>query len=1135
MGVVTDPHRATIPGAIVELLDRNKGTTQTSVTDGDGTYRFHLLPPGKYTLAVSHAGFRKQLCEVDVRLGPPGTVNVALEIAETRTIVNVGGQAPLIQAENGDVSTTIDQRQISEVPNPGNDLTYIAQTAPGAIMNTDMQAGANFSILGMSGMSYLYTVDGMSNNENQTNFWQAGALFLWLGQNQIQEATVVSTGYSGQFGGAAGGNINYMTKSGGNEFHGNAQYYWNGRALNANDWFLNALGKPRPFDTAHQWAGSLGGAIKKDKLFFFFDTEGLRVLIAPVNIVEIPSPEFQAATLANIDSKFGASSASDAFYRKIFNLYESPSGAGSAKPGTPTDPLGCGPFTGPNGLGTTTPCANYFIVDRGRPSYDALVSGRIDWNLGKKDRAFFRLQYDQGRGALYSDPITPVFDVDQNQPWWQGQFVETHTFSSSAASQFLLAGSYFAPIIQTKDPEKALTAFPTTLSFVSGSFNGLGGWDAWTSAGAGRYNTQYQVSEDVVKVAGKHKLGFGGQFARIYWSELAGSAAPGQLITQTLDAFYQGGVDAASPSADFTQFQQGLTSQKYMKLSFLSFAFYGQEEWHARPDLTFTLALRAEHYSNPICRNRCFARLDGPFDSVSHDPGQPYNQAIRINQTRALQGLDNALWAPRLSFAWQPLGVANHTVLRGGFGIFYDPVPGQVADSFDRNAPYFNNYNIVGDNLAPDEKTSLFKDAAASNAAFLNGFASGQTLAQIQAAISSFYPSGFSPPGMTTATKMVHAPQFQRWSLELEHAIGASTSVSVGYFGHHGIHELEQDVSANAFGFGSLPSGLCASPPVLPCADARFRQVNQFNTDAVSNYNGMVASFRHRFSGWGGGEFQANYTFGHAFDEVSNGGLLGFTFGSSIFPQDPHNLRGSYGPAEYDVRHSLNASYVWELPAKAAFGGHGSDYLVKGWLVSGTIFARTGLPYTVFDPAEATSLTVNNFFGPIYSVPVAPIKSVPPCGKGAVIPSAPQPCLPAQLLEDGVTPNAGALFVQSGCETGFNSGNLPGPSGPCSGPAVSYAQGRNHFRGPHYFNTDFAIIKNTKLPRWENAELGFGAQFFNFFNHPNFGFPDSASSDPATSFGRIFYLESPPTGLLGAGFGGDIAPRMIQLKAQLRF
>ena len=1131
-GVVTDPSNAVVPGANVVITDDTRGTIQETKTDREGVYRFFFLMPSRYTLKVRREGFRDEGRMVNVLLGPPVTVNITLAIAKGNTTVEVTDDAPLVQAENGDVSATMNQQQISELPNPGNDLTYIAQTTPGAIMQTDTQPGAAFSILGMSGASYLYTIDGMNDNENGENLSQAGALYLLLGQNQIQEATVVSTGYSGQFGGVAGGNINYVTKSGGNELHGNAQYYWNGRALNANDWIVNAFGKPRPFDIANQWAGSVGGPFRKDKVFFFLDTEGLRVQIAPINLVQIPSPQFQVATLANIDAKFGVGSASAAFYRKIFNLYNSAAVASSAIPGTPTDPIGCGPFTGPDGLGTTAPCTDYFLVDRGRPSYDALVAGRIDWNIGKNDRVFFRLQYDQGRGALYTDAINPVFDVDLTQPWWQAQVVETHTFGTSAASQFLLAGSYFAPISRVKNPAQTLATFPTTLFYVSGTFTNLG--QAWAAFGGGRYNTQYQVSEDVMKSVGKHKLGFGGQFAQVFWSELPAKwETPGMLFAQTLDAFYQGGVDPTSPNVDFTQLQQSFTSQGDLKLSFLSFSLYGQDEWHPLPTLTLSAALRAEHYSNPVCRNLCFARLAGPFEAVSHDPNQPYNQAILINQKHALQTVDSILWAPRLSFAWQPLGVSHNTVLRGGVGFFYDPVPGWVADSFDKNAPLLNSYTIVGDNLTPNETTSLFKDASASNAAFMNGFASGQTLAQIQAAISSLYPPGFSPPGMSTSSRTVHAPQFQRWSLQLQQAIGTGTSVSIGYFGHHGIHELAQNPNANAFGFGSFPAGFCTSPPVLPCADPRFRGVTQYNTNAVSNYNGMVVSFEQRFSKWGEGMLQANYTYGHALDEVSNSGLFGFTSGSSIYPQDPSNLRGSYGPAEYDVRHSLNANYVWELPMKKALRGHGSDYLVNGWQISGTIFARTGFPYTVFDVAEASNLNANNFFGSIYAVPVGPLPPAPPCGKGAAIPSAPHPCLPPQLLPDGATPNPGAFFLQSGCETGFNTGNLPGPSGPCRGPAVSYAQGRNHLRGPSYFNTDFAIMKNTKIPRWENAELGIGFQFFNFFNNPNFGFPNNWSSDP--SYGTIFGLQQPPTGILGAGFGGDITPRMIQLKAQLRF
>jgi hypothetical protein len=294
----------------------------------------------------------------------------------------------------------------------------------------------------------------------------------------------------------------------------------------------------------------------------------------------------------------------------------------------------------------------------------------------------------------------------------------------------------------------------------------------------------------------------------------------------------------------------------------------------------------------------------------------------------------------------------------------------------------------------------------------------------------------------------------------------------------------------------------------------------------------VVVSFRRKFAGFGDGLFQANYTYGHALDEVSNGGLAEFTAGSSVYPQDPFDLRGSYGAADYDVRHSFNANYVWQLPVKTMLHGRGPDSLVKGWQVSGTIFARTGFPYTVIDLAESGNLAPNNFYGTIYAVPAAPLGGSHSCGAGAVIPPFPHPCWPSQVLENGA-PNPGALFVQTGCESSFNAGNKPSRKGPCSGRAVSFAQGRNRFRYPSYFNTDFTVMKKTSLVGRDKVVLGIGVQFFNFFNHPNFGPPDNYSSD--SSFGEISTMEMPPTSILGSGLGGDVSPRMIQLKAQIQF
>lgn len=774
------------------------------------------------------------------------------------------------------------------------------------------------------------------------------------------------------------------------------------------------------------------------------------------------------------------------------------------------------------------PCAVHYQQTLGRATYEVLVSGRVDWNLRPEDSVFLSLAYSHGHQASSTDPISSSFNQNSTQPWWQGQLVETHSFGHSAVSQFVVGAFYLPALFALQNPSAALAALPTAVNWgVIGTFTSVGSSQNAANGGA---TTQYQFSDDLVVSWGNHKLGFGASLLG-YDNSNVSSPDLGTSYPFSVDAFYQGGVDPATPQTDTTELTQSFYSRLTDRTSLFDLGLYAQDEWHIRPNLSLTLALRHEHQSNPVCRSRCFARLAGSFADVSHDPEQPYNQAILTNLKQAYSGLDSGQWAPRFSFAWQPFGVARSTVLRGGIGLFYNMLSGYEATLLYGNPPLVSGYTLVGDNLAPGETTSLYKDAANSNAAFQSGYAAGETLAQLQSQVA-----GFSTPNVTNPDRIMKPPQYQKWNLMLEQAMGVNTSVSAGYFGNHQIHETLENTSANAFGIGTSPAGLCGSPVVPPCADPRFHEVNELTTAAVSNYNGLVLSLQHRLRGWSEGVVQANYTWGHAFDETSNGGLASFTSGSSQVPQDPNHFRGSYGPAEYDVRHSFNANYVWEVPLPALLRQRGTSALagalLKGWQVSGTFFVRTGFPYTAFDVSQGFVLQANNFFGPIYSVPVAPLPKHTTCGKGAATPVAAHPCLPAQTLADG-SPDPNALFVQANCETDFNQGTLPGPSGPCGGAAVTYAQGRNHFRGPGYFDTDFGFVKNTKVPRWDKGELGIGLQFFNFLNHPNFGIPYNYSSNPG--FGQIPYTESPPTGILGAGLGGDASPRNIQVKLQLHF
>src|SRR5438067_7183722 len=322
-GVVTDPTGAVLPNVVITLKNVGTGQTVTSNTNTAGVYRFSLLNPGTYTVSAAGQGFQATTRQVTVAVGQASTVNLQMALSGANTTVEVTGEAGLVQPQNANISTTFTPEQIAAVPNPGNDLSYIVQTAPGAVMNTQGGYG-NSALYGIPGTSNLFTVNGQNENDPFLNLNNSGATNLLLGQNDVQEATVVNNGYSGQYGQLAGANVNYVTKSGTNNWHGNANYYWNGRVMNANNFFNKQSGVDRPFVNANQWGASLGGPIIKNKTFFFVDTEGLRVVLPTNTPVNIPSPQFQAATLANLSA---VNPASIPFYQRMFALYNGANGA----------------------------------------------------------------------------------------------------------------------------------------------------------------------------------------------------------------------------------------------------------------------------------------------------------------------------------------------------------------------------------------------------------------------------------------------------------------------------------------------------------------------------------------------------------------------------------------------------------------------------------------------------------------------------------------------------------------------------------------------------------------------------------------------------------------------------------------
>lgn len=1070
-GRVVDPSRAVIPGATVTLKDTATGAERTTVTGANGTFHFAFLEPGNYTVSATATGFRTTTQPISVSVGQTKTADIELQVGQARQTVTVTTEVPLIQTNNGNVSSTVNELQIAQIPNPGNDLTFIAQMSPGTVANTGAGYG-NVSLYGLPATSNTFTVNGMDNMDPLFDVNNSGATNLLLGQNDVKEATVVTNGYSGEYGGLAGASVNYVTKSGSNAFHGNANYYWNGRALNANSFFNNASNTPRPFVNANQWSASLGGPVIKDKIFFFVDQEGIKLVIPTSSQVLLPSNTFETGTIANLNS-LGLSQ-SVPFYQNMFNLYNGAPGADRA---TPFETCG---DAGVSGLPSSATCVNQFRSTVGQKTDQWMIASRLDFNIGSRDRVFVHGRVDRGHQASFSDPINSMFNLVSNQPGQQGQVGWTHLLGSNKVNSFHATLQYGSAIFSAPDLAKALQAFPTTMFMGDGSLTTLGGLDV--IAPQGRNTTQYQFIDDFSWIHGNHNFKFGANFYRSDISDFDfGMYTSGELLPFSLNDLYNGG---STGSLLYQVFPTSLVQP----FAYYRLGFYGQDEWRVAHNLKITLVLAGEHDSNPVCQHNCFAHTAQPFLAMNHDVNTPYNQAMLIGQHQEFESMTNIAWQPRLGFAWQPFGSASNFVVRGGAGFFSDGIPGLTMENIAENPPYFNSFYAFDNNIATTQPSNLFADTASYNAGFLSQFASGGTLDSISASVP-----GFSPPNLYSAIHKMKLPQYQKWNLEIEKGFGPNTMVSINYVGNHGIHEMVPNTSINGFD----PSGFVGMP--LSPIDQRFATVNYLESAGVSSYNGVTVSFRHNFSR---GLVTANYTYGHALDILSNGGsTLPFIYNtniSTISPQNPFDIAANYGNADYDNRHNFNMSYVYDLPIKSLLFGHGWNTLVNGWQISGTLFTHTGFPYTVENGNAENNLSGLNFGAPIYATYTNYPEPLKPCD------NPDRPCLyPQQFLP------------------------------PSSDPGHFGIQGRNMFFGPGYFDTDFGIKKITSLPYWESAKLSLGFQFYNLLNHPNFDQPIANLAD--SQFGSIINTVSPPTSIFGSFLGADASPRLIQVRATLSF
>lgn len=1088
-GTVKDPSGAVVPGATVQLKSSDTGEARTQTTGQSGEYRFTTLKAGTYEISALSPGLTSDTNRVDVAVGQITTLELTVKPQGSREVIEVSEAVPLVQSDNANLATTFDPKQLENLPAPGNDMTAYAFTAPGVTISTGGGYGA-FSAFGLPGVSNLFTINGNDNMDPYLNLNNSGASNLTLGSNEISEAAVVLNGYTGQYGRQAGANVNYVTKSGTNSFHGNAAWYFNERIMNANDWFLNQAGTARPFSVSNEWADSIGGPIKKNKLFFFVDNEGLRyVLAGGGGAVYIPTNNFANYVLGNIGTTNPGALPT---YQNIFNLYKGSSGVGRATPVTLTDDpngtYGCGQFAGTAGFGTaSTPCAQTFRSTVNNLNTEWLMAARVDYNVRANDHIYFRYNTDHGVQATGTDPINSAFNANSVQPSYGGQFGYTKIISSTMVNQLNLSASYYTAIFGPPDLSAALKTFPTTLTFGDGLFTNLGGSD--NSYPSGRKVRQWQAVDDFSYTHGTHTIKVGLNARKNFISTYAYGAGTSGLVTfNSLNDFVSGVFSSASGNG--STYAQTFANVGAESLTQYSLGVYAQDEWKLRPNFTLTLALRLDRNSNIQCGVGCFNELASqPFGQLDHSATIPYNQAISTGLKEAFPAVEAIVPEPRVGFAYSPTA---KTVLRGGFGIFSDLYQGLIADRLITNAPGVASFTTQDGTIAPQSTNSVFASVANSAAAFQNGFRSGYTVAQLKAQVP-----GFNVPNFNTVANQLYNPKYYEWNFEIQQSLTRDVVLSMNYVGNKGYQEVNQSLFANQYsakGFQYLP---------LSAPDSRFGEVRELNSQGFSNYNGFVSNLRWRVTSNFTGSVA--YTWSHALDTCSNACLEPFNALTSVSLRSqvsPANLRSlNYGSADYDARHSLNANYVYTLPS-AHFSNWALKEVLGGWTVAGTFFWHSGYPFSVVDSSVRGKGGVGNGAG----------------------------------LTSGGTQNFLAEYIG-----GLNSLSCTTPAVSCFSsdaflpPTSQLTFGnlaRNAFRGPGYFDTDLNVNKRFTVIK-EGYNLLIGAYFFNVLNHPNFDLP--VNNVALGDFGTINSTVSAPTSAYGSFQGSAVSGRVIQLQAKFTF
>ena len=1121
VGNIVDSSGAAVPGASIHIRQPDTASENNATSGSEGEYRFPFLKPGDYEVTAEAPGLAPTTLRVHLLVGQEQLVTLRLGLQAVQQTVEVSTASGLLQTENGNQVTSYGQQFVENTPVNGGDITNIAFSTPGLRINVG-GGNANFNVNGLPFNAVLFTVNGADIVEPYNLNNKSGASNNTLGANDVSEAAVITNAYSAQYGREAGAQVNYISKSGTNRFHGNLVENYNGSFLNANDYFNKLSNTPRARSVANQYAASIGGPILRNRLQFFVNTEGLRYALPSSGVVSLPSPQLQSYILAHVPTT------SLPTYRALFTAYNASPGIARAVPvanGTlplqdSSNNLGCGKqtFTGTYVSGNTgprfgrdVPCAIAFGTTASSINTETFLSGRIDYTINDKQKIYVRVSRDAGVQASSTSPVSPLFNQQSIQPWVIPQLNYTYVITPRLVNNFILNGNWYSIRSGNPDYTAAVAALPTTFSFNDGGANGSASGSRLALVGpvfpTGRRGQQLGIIDDLSYSIGQHTLqaGINDRNNRISDANVASGSVIGTYTFADLADFADGIVNSTGKGSNYTQSFPVLNTV-HTRLN--SLGFYVQDEWKVRQNLNLTYGVRFELQGNPSCKENCYSRANTAFLASGYQSGAtvPYNTTIQAGQSKNFKDFEGIVTEPRFAFAYSPLGEGK-TVVRGGIGLFANTIAGNITASVYGNAP--NKFTptvssgTIGDSsIAGSAQTA----AVASNAAFQSGFAQGGTLAQLRAAV----PAGtsFSTPTLYVNPDTFHTIKVLEWSAEVEQPFGTRDLLSFSYSGNHGYDEPLSNTAANAYvnNPSLYPAGFAGLPNAIP--DPRFSTVTQISTAGLSNYNGLTVAERHALSH--GLQGQVSYTWSKAlqFGTVFSPGVFAAATnaGNSANPafgaDAASNLRaGSYGPTNFDTRHNLEADLVYIQPAMR----NGLlDRLVGHWTVGGKLYRYSGRPFSVTNSQVATSLNINTF------------------GAGSVLADT--------LTSSVIGTHCGKDAVRAAClaTTQFASAVSPGN---LSGQRDFGNTSPNSFRGPGFFSIAAQLSKS--VPITEHTHFDVGADAYNLLNHTNLAVP--SGNVGAAGFGLITSTISSPTSIYGTGQGAIVSGRVLVVFGKFLF